>query len=676
MTLLFPWLGLGASVQAATVGESDGVARGFGFGQSVEVLRGAAGTLPASEVLAGQHDAAFAPAGDAASLKCAAGVECWARFTLARTVEAPGDWWLRMRAVRPGEVTLHGPDATRVHPSGHSPRQFPLSWRFVSADLFFPVQLSPSPATYYLHLQDTLGTDGFQLLQDSGFERQQRQLSTYLNISAGATFALLVLNLVFWKWLRDPLFLRFALVMLAALLLHAWQIVPSMAEPQQVADMGLRAVLQALFQASTALFVSRLFEFRHHLPRAARTASAFVVLNLLNAALALAGHHAAIEPWMAMLELSALVGTIGIAGWLLFVKRQWQFAWPAALMLLLAMSSLLGRLQWMGLMEPGPDEGLGPTWTAVRLTYMLLLAIIVADRTRRAETQLRQARRRALDDAHRAERMLEEKVQQRTLELFRSNALLAEEIGRRRQAEASLEAALASERKALQQQRQFVSLVSHEFRTPLAVIDAAAQSIGLPRVEVQPRVAKIRRAVQRLTQLVVNCLAEDRLHGESALLKAEATDLRKLLEGLIAPFGPIEQTRIRLQLPHGDAWVHGDPALLEIALHNLLQNAIKYSAPDSDVDIRLSVQDHIACVDVVDRGGGIPVDERGRIFERFFRGAGSRSASGTGLGLFLGAEIARAHNGSLVLVRSDATGSVFRFHVPVLPVGPGPMPQH
>jgi len=670
---LLPWLGLGASVQAATVGATDGVASGFGFAQRVEVLRAPAGTLPASEVLAGRHDASFTAlaANDAASLKCTAGIECWARFTLSRSADAPADWWLRVRAVRPGGVTLHAPDAAGANTAGRAGRQFPLSWRFVSQDLFFPVQLPASPATYYLHLQDTLGVDGFQLLQNSGFERQQRQLGTCLSVSAGATFALLMLNLVFWKWLRDSLFLHFALVMLAALLLHAWQIVPSMWEPEQVGDMGLRAVLQALFQASTALFVSRLFEFRHHLPRAARTANGFVALNLLNAVLALAGYHAAIEPWMAVLELAALAGTIGIAGWLLFVKRQWQFAWPAALMLLLALSSLIGRLRWMGLLDAGPDEGLGPTWTAVRLTYMLLLAIIVADRTRRAETQLRQTRHRALDEAQRAERLLEDKVQQRTLELFRSNALLAEEIGRRRQAEASLEAALASERKALQQQRQFVSLVSHEFRTPLAVIDAAAQSIELPKVEIPPRVAKIRRAVQRLTQLVVNCLAEDRLHGERPQLKAETIDLRRLVEGLIAPLGPLEQARIRLHLPHGGAWVHGDPALLEIALHNLVQNAIKYSAPDRHVDIHVTVQEHLACVDVEDRGDGIPAHEQPHIFERFFRGTGARIAGGTGLGLFLGAEIARAHSGSLVLVRSNPAGSVFRFLLPVVPVVPG-----
>lgn len=657
-------LALTVSAQAANVTEADGLAQFFPFSDQIEVLRGPANSLDTTEVLAGRRDAEFARP-HAQGLKCHQGIVCWVRFTVARSPQAPPTWWLRVRAVRPGEVMLfvpHGKEATVL-----PPRQLPLNWRFVTKELFFAVPLGTRPTTYYLRLEHTLSVDGFSLLQDAGLERQQRQFSTYLNISAGATVALLMLNLIFWRWLRDRLFVYFALVMLSAVLLHAWQIVPSLWTPERVGDLSLRGALQSLFQATTALFVSRLFEFRRHLPGAARTVGVFVALNVLTGALALVGYHASIEPVTSILEAAALTGTIGAAGWLLFIKRQWQFTWPAVLMLLLAAASLVGRLRWMGVLDAGPDEGLGPTWTAVRLAYMMLLAIIVADRTRRAELQVRWARRRELDNAQRAERVLEEKVQERTAELGKSNALLAEEIDRRRRAEAGLEAALASERSAMQQQRQFVSLVSHEFRTPLAVIDAAAQSIALPGVAVEPRIAKIRRAVHRLTLLVVNCLAEDRLQTDRALPRAETIDLKAVVEGLASPFGRVDQARIRIHLPSTHSWVHADPALLEIALHNLVQNAIKYSPPDSAIDIRLAVQDNSVSVDVEDRGTGIPEAEHARIFERFFRGVGSRLVSGTGLGLFLGADIARAHGGSITLVRSTAQGSLFRFCMPLAP---------
>lgn len=662
-------------VSGASVGAGDGVTGGFRLTNSIQVLRAPAGSVPDEEVLSGHRDAAFKPPG-ATILKCSDGIVCWVRLTLSRSVDAPEDWWLRLRAVRPGQARLYAAQGAMAEEAVQGAHQFPLNWRYVGVDRFFPVALPPWPATYYLRLENTPSADGFLLLQQAGFERQQRQLNTYLNASMGVAFALMVMNLVFWRWLRDTLFLHFALLLLAAVLLHAWQIVPSMGSPVHMGDPDLRGVLQSLMQAATVMFIARLFEFRRHLPRVARMTWVFVALNASAAVVAACGGYARIEPAVAVLDLAGMLASTAAAGWLLFGLRQWQFAWPAVLTVFLALASGLGRLRWLGLLEIGPDEGLGPTWAVARLIYMLLLAVTVADRTRQAEMQLRHARERSLEDAQRAERLLEDKVHQRTAELGHSNAQLAAEIERRRQAEAGLEAALASERKALQQQRQFVSLVSHEFRTPLAVIDAAAQSIELPGVQAAPRVAKIRRAVRGLTQLVVNCLAEDRLQSERMPLNAGPTDLRGVVEGLAQAFGPLEQERIRLHLPPGAVWVRGDAALLEIALHNLAQNAIKYSTPDQPVDIRLEVQAQaqLACVDVEDRGGGIPPDEQARIFERFYRGAGSRATriGGTGLGLFLGTEIARAHGGSLVLLRSGAQGSVFRLRVPMAAASSAP----
>jgi len=661
------WAAPAFPAHAARVDDGAGLAQPFSLASSLEVLRGPRDALPEQEVLSGRRDADFTPADpDAGPLACAQGTVCWVRFSLARTDLAPDDWLLRVRTVRPGSVELYEPKEAGAYEQSLTGRQFPLNWRFATTDLFFPLPRPTSPTTYYLRLDDTPSADGFSLFQSGGFERQQRQYGAYLNISMGVAFALLVINLVFWRWLRDTLFLHFAFVMCAAVLLHAWQTVPSTWEPQRLGDLGLRAALQGLMQAAIVLFVARLFELRRHMPGAWCTAQAFAVLNLLIGATAWAGHHEPLEFWVAVIDLAGLGGSVLVAGWLLFVRRQWQFAWPAVLTLFLAFSSGLGRLQWLGWVDVGPDEGLGVTWAAVRLAYMLLLAIVVADRTRQAEMLLRAARGRALEDALRAERQLEDKVHERTQALGRSNAQLAAEIEGRRLAEASLQRALASEREAMQQQRQFVSLVSHEFRTPLAVIDATAQSIALPGVEIQPRLAKIRRAVQRLTLLVVNCLADDRFHAEGAALKVERVDLRALVERLVQAFGPTDRARIRFSLPACEAWTDGDAALLEIALHNLVQNAVHYSPAECDVRVSLAlVEGGMARVDVEDFGSGIPPDEQARIFERFFRGTSSRKASGTGLGLFLCSEIARAHGGSAVLLRSGPQGSVFRVEVPM-----------
>ena len=657
------WLMAAPPVLAVTA--HDGIDEPFSLGNSVEVLRDADSQWSTEDVLAGRHDAAFAPAGPG-PLGCTNGTVCWVRFSIARTLDAPSLWWLRIRALRPGEVALYEPTTTPGRaPAAQVGRQFPLSWRFVSTDQFFELHQPQPSASYYLRLADTPHADGFSLWQPRGFERQQRQLATYLNTSMGVAFALMMINLVFWRWLRDALFLHFALVMFVAVLLHAWQTVPALTIDEQMGDLNLRGALQCLLQAATTLFTARLFDYRVHAPWAARTAKAYAVFNLLAGAVSLAGHYAAIEPWTAMLELLSLSAAMGLAGWLLFVKRQRQYVWPAALMLALSFSSVLGRLQWLGWMQLGADVTLGASWAAARLFYMLLLAIIVADRTRRAELEVRNARRRALDDALRVERELEARITQRTHELGASNARLADEVERRSDAEASLQVALQSERKALGQQRQFVALVSHEFRNPLAVIDAAAQSIGLPGVETHPRAVKIRRAVQRLALLVDNCLAEERLHADRLKLRIESFDLRVLIEGLIEPLGPADRGRLALDLWAGAALVHGDPALLDIALHNLVLNAIKYSPPEREVRIALWIRGGEACIDVEDQGEGIRPEDQPRIFERFFRGTTSIKASGTGLGLFLCDEIARRHGGAVELLRSDARGSTFRLRIPL-----------
>lgn len=656
----------GAAAAVLQLGPADGSRQALGIPGSVQQLAGP-GDSDAAELLSGARDADFAPyAGQ--PLRCDSGHGCWLRFTLARDADAPPDWWLRLRTVRTGTLTLYQvPQGTRATGLAHTPRQFPLNWRYVDTEQFFELTLGTAPSTYYLHIRDVVSADGVSLLQERAFDRQQRRLATLLSVSLGVTLALMVLNLVFWRWLRDTLFLHFGAFLAVAVLLHLWQIVPAMATPERMGDMSLRGGLQALMQTATVLFIARLFDFRHQLRGGERAVQACVLANLLLGLGSLLGHQAALETWVAVADLAGMAGALAAVAWLLFVRQQWHLAWPAVLVTVIALTSGLGRLRWLGLVEAGPDEGLGLTWAAVRLVYMLLLAITVADRTRRAELQLRQSRRRALDEAQRAERLLEDKVRQRTEELHGSNARLASEIERRREAEAGLVSALATERRILQQQREFVSLVSHEFRTPLAVIDAAAQSMGLPGVEAQPRLAKIRRAVHRLRTLVVNCLAEDRLRSAATTLRREPLDLRAVIGGAVAQFGAQERERIRWQLPAAAASVHGDAALLDVAVHNLLQNALKYSPAQGEVHVRLAQEAGHAVVDVEDQGGGIAPGQHERIFERYFRGDSAGSTGGTGLGLFLGSQIARAHDGSLALLRSGAKGSVFRLRLPLLP---------
>jgi signal transduction histidine kinase len=271
-----------------------------------------------------------------------------------------------------------------------------------------------------------------------------------------------------------------------------------------------------------------------------------------------------------------------------------------------------------------------------------------------------------------AEQALEGTVARRTAELQQTNAALHEEIAARARLEARLRESLEVERQAIVQQREFVSMVSHEFRTPLTVIDGAAQSLDISRLGAEPvvkqRTERIRRAVQRLTMLIENILVSDRLQPENRDLRVEALDMVALARGVCESFHFPGATRLVLEVHEPLAKVRGDRALLEIALQNLMQNALKYSPPEQPVHVVLRQAGDNVQIDVVDCGPGVAPADVAHIFEKYFRAETMGAVPGTGLGLHLSREIAMRHGGDVVLHETDASGSTFRLALPAAPV--------
>lgn len=289
------------------------------------------------------------------------------------------------------------------------------------------------------------------------------------------------------------------------------------------------------------------------------------------------------------------------------------------------------------------------------------VAAQLAERRRRAE----QDREMALSQA--AERELTIKVRERTVELAESNTSLKAEIDRRHLLEAKLRQSLDSVNDALAQQQDFVAMVSHEFRGPLAVIAAAADNLMASVAEgsdnIKLRIDKIGRTVKRMSMLIENVLAGDRLNtGLVPFVKVEVFDLNDILHTAKAGLDDIAARRV--SFIHEDAaMVKGDRVLLEIAMQNLIQNALKYSALTKPVTVRLSTRQDSAFVHVTDQGTGVALGDRDFIFMKYYRGSG-KSASGSGLGLYISREIAQQNGGELILAASDATGSTFCLSLP------------
>jgi len=233
---------------------------------------------------------------------------------------------------------------------------------------------------------------------------------------------------------------------------------------------------------------------------------------------------------------------------------------------------------------------------------------------------------------------------------------------------------------ALLTQRRFMADASHELRTPVSIMRTAADvTLSRPRTvdEYRDALALVANQTRRLARMVEDMLTLAR--GDAGALKAEATDfyLDELVDECVRDATVLASERRIDVRRHGREEVayRGDEGLLRRMLINLLDNAVRHTPPGGRVEVGLDVAGSSVAVEVTDTGGGIPSADRDRIFERFVRLDPARGPDGgAGLGLAIARAIAEAHGGTLVLARSDSTGSRFLVRLPCgdgLPDPPG-----
>src|SRR3546814_980955 len=221
----------------------------------------------------------------------------------------------------------------------------------------------------------------------------------------------------------------------------------------------------------------------------------------------------------------------GYVSYLLFVRRQYQYWLPAVSFASVIAVSFVMQMQYTGTNPLHIDSSLSRILAVGTLIHLVLLSASVAQRAQLAERRLRDEKDRVIAVAQAAERELKIKVRERPAELAERDALIKAELDRRRLLEAKLRQSLDSVNDALAQQRDFVAVVSHEFRGPLAVIAAAADNLLSGAAEgsdsIKLRIAKIGRTVKRMSLLIENVLAGDRLAaGEAPFEKADRKSTR------------------------------------------------------------------------------------------------------------------------------------------------------
>jgi len=254
------------------------------------------------------------------------------------------------------------------------------------------------------------------------------------------------------------------------------------------------------------------------------------------------------------------------------------------------------------------------------------------------------------------------------IELMRSQRTLA------RQA-AMLEEQLAQEQRLALLQRNFVSMASHEFRTPLTIIDGHAQRLiktreTLPPAETGERAGKIRAAVLRLTHLIDNLLNSARLFDGGAALYFHPIemDMAALLREVCQLHREmVPGTEISEHLSGATMPMVGDAKLLYQLFSNLLSNAIKYSPGGGKIEVEGDICADEVVVAVADRGIGIPAVDLERLFERYHRGSNVSGIVGTGVGLYLVKMVADLHGGRVEVTSAEGAGSRFTVRLPVKP---------
>jgi two-component system sensor histidine kinase SenX3 len=219
--------------------------------------------------------------------------------------------------------------------------------------------------------------------------------------------------------------------------------------------------------------------------------------------------------------------------------------------------------------------------------------------------------------------------------------------------------------------RDFIANISHELKTPIGAVGLLAEAL----VEASKDADQVKRFAKRLTKeserlarITQEIIELSRLQADDALTKPELVEIDEVVAAAIDQ-NRVAADRHSIRLVSGGqagAEVYGDEALLQVALHNLIANAIQYSPSGSRVGIGVTSTDGVVEIAVTDQGVGIAEADRERVFERFFRADSSRSrhTGGSGLGLSIVKHIVENHGGDVRVWSQIGKGSTFTIRLP------------
>jgi PAS domain S-box-containing protein len=262
-------------------------------------------------------------------------------------------------------------------------------------------------------------------------------------------------------------------------------------------------------------------------------------------------------------------------------------------------------------------------------------------------------------------------------EKYYGSLVVATDITLQKQAEVALRQSLAKEKELGDLKTRFVSMASHEFRTPLATILALVETLAsyrsrLTDEQIEQRLDKIKDQVSHLKDIMEDVLMLARMQARRVEFNPVKLDLDSLLRSVLDEFE--ERADVKHQLVYtvseGNHEVALDRKLMRQIISNLVSNAIKYSPETKVVGIKLHYSDTEVILTISDEGIGIPQADLPHLFEPFHRGVNVGTISGTGLGLVITREAVELHGGTITVESEPGIGTVFTIRIPIVMTTP------
>lgn len=585
----------------------------------------------------------------------------WLRLPLRRSENAPKNWLLEVAYAPITELDFYAPGQAPVLTGSSRP----LNTRpFFDRHFVFPVHLSTDQTTVYLRVRSSFSvTLPIKLWEQTTFQHYNAKVLLVQFLYFGAHIALFIYNGFLFLSLRDRRFLLFCTYVLTFSMamfagngfgrLFIW---PEWHAFDEVAQVVFLSIAASAVLALTRLFLrpqtfSNRLDFLLHFEQWLSIVLAMGLIGSLISGYAIGW----INQFFAInaIAISFLVLYASLRAYRSGLNGARYFLWAWYVLCIGGLIAALRAFDW------APTNLL--TAYALQIASageMLLLAMALADSVRRERDSREAAQNSALDSSARTLQLL--KTSEERLEL----AVLDRTL--------QLQEALQQQQKTLEQYIRFGSLISHECRNPLGVIESQIslmnKEMGRGINQQEKRLGIVMRATRRLTGVFDKWLQSDRLDSALEELNLHRIFIRTWMNKLLEEQAHVADDHpIRLSLDHRIETLEADEGLLDIAVVNLLDNAAKYSPQHSAIELRTQCRGQWIGISVQDHGRGIDAAEHGKVFDEFYRSEPESGVRGMGLGLAMVRRIALAHGGWVELESAPGKGACFTIWLPASP---------